>query len=385
MRKPPCGALWLALALVLTAAPPVAAQRTVGSKAEQAEAKKKLDDVRSRIDEVTREQRETANQRDSANAALARQAEAVAAAAKAVREADEALAGKEHDLAQLGEQRATMKKTLDRQRAALDDLLRAAYTLGHGSDLQTLLGDEDVDRIARALAYSKYFQQDRVARIKALLGDLAHLQDIETAIASEQEALKAQRTEREAKATSLQRQRADQQKLVAEANARLTDQAKKIASLKQDEQSMNSLVERLQKVIEEAPVVSAPSVEPGKPSANIRGDLPWPATGAVHAHGPGVSIAAVQGSPVHAVARGRVVYASFLRGYGMLVILNHGDGWMSLYGNNETLLHGVGDTVEAGQPVGTAASPSLSDGGVYFELRQRGKPVDPASWLSRRK
>lgn len=385
MRKPPCRALWLALGLALALPAPVLAQRTVGSKAEQADAKKKLDDVRSRIDEVTREQRDTANQRDSANAALARQAEAVAAAARAVREADAALAEKEHDLAQLAEQRGAMKKTLDRQRAALDDLLRAAYTLGHGSDLQMLLGDQDVDRIARALVYSKYFQEDRVARIKGLLAELAKLQDIEAAIATEQQALKAQRAERETKVGTLEKQRTDQQKLVTEANARLNDQGKKIASLKQDEQSMNALVDRLQKVIQEAPVVSAPSAEPGKPSANIRGDLPWPAAGAVRAHGPGVSIAATQGSPVHAVARGRVVYASFLRGYGMLVILNHGDGWMSLYGNNETLLHGVGDTVEAGQPVGTAASPSLSDGGVYFELRQGGKPVDPASWLSRRR
>ena len=89
-------------------------------------------------------------------------------------------------------------------------------------------------------------------------------------------------------------------------------------------------------------------------------------------------------SEVHAVARGRVVYAGYLRGYGMLLILNHGNGWMSMYGDNETLLHGVGDQVEAGDPIGTASPPTAINTGVYFELRKNGKPVDPRHWLSLR-
>jgi septal ring factor EnvC (AmiA/AmiB activator) len=83
------------------------------------------------------------------------------------------------------------------------------------------------------------------------------------------------------------------------------------------------------------------------------------------------------------VARGRVIYAGFLRGYGMLLILNHGDGWMSMYGNNEALLHGVGDAIEAGQAIGTASAPTGINTGVYFELRHNSQPVDPRSWLSK--
>ncbi len=358
-------------------------------KAEQAEAKQKLDDVRTRIESLTREQRDTANQRDSANAVLAKQAEQLSAAAKAVRDTDNELAARQQDLAQLGEQRAALQKGLEAQRGALDDLLRATYSLGRGSDLQLLLGDQDIARISRALAYSRYFQENRVERIKGLVADLSRLEEVELAITNEQKALETAKAEREQRAKALEAQRGQQQKLFADTDAKYKDQAQRLAALKQDEQAMNALVARLQKVIDEAPRVSAPSAPKGTPAgapaANLRGDLPWPAAGAVHEYGAGVTIVATRGGEVHAVARGRVVFANFLRGYGMMLILNHGDGWMSLYGNNETLLHGVGDMVEAGESVGTAAAPNGANGGVYFELRQNGKPVDPRSWLSKRK
>ncbi|WP_425601689.1 murein hydrolase activator EnvC family protein [Dyella subtropica] len=364
------------------------------TKAEQAEAQKKLADVRSKMEALAKEQAETAAKRDSANAELAKQANAVAGAAKAVRQTDSELAAKQRELEKLQQQRTELQKSLDGQRAAIADLLRATYTLGRGSDLRLLLGDEDVARVARALAYSKYFQEDRVQRVEKLMGDLAHLQDLEASITTEQQALQAARSQREQQAKTLEQQRAAQAKLAAQTDAQYKDQGERLAALKQNAQSLNNLVDKLQKAIDEAARAAAlaakanpaaPSVSPGKGSANIRGNLPWPANGVVNTYGNGVLIKAGGGSEVRAVARGRVVYAAFLRGYGMLLILSHGSGWMSMYGNNESLLHGVGDEVEAGQAVGTAAAPTGVNTGVYFELRQNNKPVDPRSWLSRQR
>lgn len=375
----------LALAAV---ASPAALGQDAKARAEQEQARQKLESVRKDIENLTKDQRDTANARDSANAALARQAEQVAAAARAVRDTDGELDQRRRDLEQLNAQRATMEAGLARQKGALADLLRATYTLGRGSDLQLLLGDEDVNRIARALAYSRYFQENRVERIKGLLADLSRLRDVESAITAEQQKLETAKAEREQRAAELERQRAAQQKLLAETDARYKDQAQRIAALKQNEQDMNALVARLQKVIDDAAKAAEPAPVPkggtaGPAVSNLRGNLPWPATGAVHAFGNGVIIVAPRGSEVKAVARGRVVFANFLRGYGMMIILNHGNGFMSMYGNNESLLHGVGDTVEAGQAVGTAAAPA-GDNGVYFELRQGGKPIDARGWLSKR-
>ncbi|MEO9078052.1 MAG: peptidoglycan DD-metalloendopeptidase family protein [Rhodanobacter sp.] len=382
------------LAVVLTCmAAPAAAQahRDSQSKAEQAQAQQKLTDLRSKMEALAKEQADTAAKRDSANAVLATQARGLATAARAVRQTDAALAAKQEQLTQLQSQRTELKQKLDHQRAAIADLLRATYALGHGSDLRLLLGDEDVARIARSLQYSKYFQRDRAQRVKQLMTDLEKLQALEDSITSEQQALQASKVKREQQARQLTDQRVAQQKLVAETDSRYKDQAQRLAALKQNAKSLDHLLAQLQKVIDEAARTDAARQRPGrspapldvgKAGANIRGNLPWPASGVVNSYSSGVLIKASGGSEVHAVARGRVIYAGFLRGYGMLVIVNHGNGWMSMYGNNETLLHDVGDEVQAGEVIGTASAPTGVNTGVYFELRKGGKPVDPRSWLS---
>jgi septal ring factor EnvC (AmiA/AmiB activator) len=218
--------------------------------------------------------------------------------------------------------------------------------------------------------------------------------------------LQATKLQREQQAKTLAVQRAQQQKLAADTDAQYKDQAQRLAALKQNAQSLNQLVDKLQKAIEEAAREAAardaaareaarkahpghsvppPPIPVGSATADIRGNLPWPASGVVNSYGNGVLIKANGGSEIHAVARGRVIYAGFLRGYGMLLIVNHGNGWMSMYGNNETLLHGVGDQVEVGEAIGTASPPTGINTGVYFELRKDSQPVDPRSWLSQRR
>jgi septal ring factor EnvC (AmiA/AmiB activator) len=397
-----------ALMLAAMVAAPLAARaaQRPAQTTQQQETKQKLAALHAQMEALAKQQAETANRRDRANAELAKQANAVAAAARAVHDTDAAIADGQQQLAQLQQQRGELQNRLDGQRAAIADLLRATYTLGRGSDLQLLLGDQDLARIARALVYSKYFQNDRLQRVQQLMGDLAKLQQLEASISTEQQTLEATRTERAQQAQTLAAQRSAQQKLVAQTDAQYKDQAARLAALKQNEQALDQLLDKLQKAIDAAAREAEraaqaereaarrahhgtsrppPVAPPGKALANIRGDLPWPAGGAVVSYGSGVLIKAAGGSEVHAVARGRVVYAAFLRGYGMLIIVNHGDGWMSMYGNNETLLHGVGDLVDAGQAVGTATAPTGTNTGVYFELRQHGKPVDPRSWLSQRR
>ncbi|RUL70393.1 murein hydrolase activator EnvC family protein [Dyella choica] len=383
---------FLATALALSSSFPGTATAAQDSKAEaeQAQAKQQLTDLRARMQALAKEQADTAAKRDSVNASLAKQSDAVAGAAKAVRDTDAQIAAKQQQLDQLQTQRSALNQSLGNQRAAIADLLRATYAVGHGSDLRLLLGDEDIARIARSLAYSQYFQQDRVQKVQQLMTELAKLQELENQITAEQQALQASRTQRQQQADALQQERKQQQQLASQIDAQYKSEAQKLAGMKQNEQSLNDLLTKLQKAIDEATreaerkARANPTVPSGggKAMANIRGSLPWPAPGSVHTFGNGVLIAAQRGAEVHAVARGRVVYAHFLRGYGQLIILSHGNGWLSMYGNNETLLHGVGEDVDAGEALGTAMLSTGDSTGVYFELRQNGKPVDPRTWLS---
>lgn len=383
----------VAAAIALSSSFPVKAAQDTKAEAEQAQTKQQLTDLRAKMQALAKEQADTAAKRDSANAELAKQSDAVSVAAKLVRDTDAQITAKQQQLDQLQTQRSALNQNLSGQRAAIADLLRATYAVGHGSDLRLLLGDEDIARIARSLAYSKYFQQDRLQKVQQLMTELAKLQDLENRITAEQQELEATRTARQQQAATLQQQRKQQQQLASQIDAQYKNQSQKLAAMKQNEQSLNDLLAKLQKAIDEAAreaerkARANPTVPSGagKAMANIRGNLPWPAPGPVHTFGNGVLIGAPRGADVKAVARGRVVYAHFLRGYGQLIILSHGNGWLSMYGNNETLLHGVGDDVGAGEAVGTAVLSTGDNTGVYFELRQNGKPVDPRTWLSQKR
>lgn len=363
------------------AGPPAPASST---SAREAAAKAKLVEVRAEIAKIADAQRATATKRDAINATLAAQAVQLNQAANAVRESDAAIAAKIASLADLEQQRATLEQKLSGQRAALADLLRAVYTLNRGSDLAMLLGDDDIARIDRALASSRYFQQDRVARIRALLGEVAQLDNVKASIETETAALRQQRDQRAAQATELEQARDAQQKLLAQADAQLAQQKDKLASLQRDADALNRLLKQLQNVFSDIPA----QLGKNTPFAELHGNLPWPVAGTPRNGSRvlalGVVIAAKPGAEVRAVAYGRVAWADFMRGYGMLVIIDHGGGWMSLYGGNESAAVSAGDWVRPGQPIATVARNS-EQGGAWFGLRHDGKPVDPHGWFASRR
>ena len=343
----------------------------------------KLTEVRAEIARIADAQHATATKRDAINAKLAAQATQLNQAANAVRESDTSIAAKTAALADLEQQRTALEQKLSGQRAALADLLRAVYTLNRGTDLAMLLGDDDIAKIDRALVSSRYFQHDRVARIRTLLGEVAQLDEVKTSIETEATALKQQRDQRAAQAAGLEQARDAQQKLLAQANAQLAQQKDKLASLQHDADALNQLLKQLQNVFSDIPA----QLGKNTPFAKLHGKLPWPVAGTPRngsgALALGLVIAAKPGTEVRAVAYGRVAWADFMRGYGMLVIIDHGGGWMSLYGGNESAAVSAGDWVRPGQAIATVARNS-EQGGAWFGLRHDGKSIDPHGWFARR-
>ena len=343
----------------------------------------KLTEVRAEIARIADAQHATATKRDAINAKLAAQATQLNQAANAVRESDTSIAAKTAALADLEQQRTALEQKLSGQRTALADLLRAVYTLNRGTDLAMLLGDDDIAKIDRALVSSRYFQHDRVARIRALLSEVAQLDEVKTSIETEATALKQQRDQRVAQAAGLEQARDAQQKLLAQANAQLAQQKDKLASLQHDADALNELLKQLQSVFSDIPA----QLGKNTPFAKLHGKLPWPVAGTPRngsgALALGLVIAAKPGTEVRAVAYGRVAWADFMRGYGMLVIIDHGGGWMSLYGGNESAAVSAGDWVRPGQAIATVARNS-EQGGAWFGLRHDGKSIDPHGWFARR-
>jgi septal ring factor EnvC (AmiA/AmiB activator) len=321
-------------------------------------------------------------------AALRDQELKIAATAKELRTLDARLAAQQSKLDDLLKQRAALDAKLKDQRDALAALLRSAYAMGRGEELKLLLAQDNAADIARMLAYYGYFERARLGEINDLLKNLEALAKVQNEIEAQQAMLKTSRDERAAQAQQLDAERVARQKVLDQLDATLKDQKSRLAALGKDEKALSDLIAKLRDIFADIPKTLAGA----EPFAALRGKVPWPLRGRIVERfgsstgggqaSQGVLIAAKGGSEVRAVSHGRVVFADWLRGYGLLMIVDHGDGYLSLYGYNETLLKDVGDWVDAGTVVATSgASGGRPTPGLYFELRYKGKAVDPVAWL----
>jgi len=356
--------------------------------AQEHEARQKLDAVRAEIKALTEQQREIEGERGEAAKALRTKETALAEVAKDVRALDDKLAAQQADLDKLDAERTKLETALKSQRDALAALLRSAYALGRNEELKLLLQQNDVAAIARVLAYNRYFQRARVGRIDQLSADLEDLAKVQESIRTKTAELEATRNARAAEGDKLETERSEREKLVEELDSKLKEQGARVAALGKDEKALTSLIEKLRDVFADIPK----QLSGAEPFASQRGRLAPPVAGkvvrgfgAVDESGrksSGLLLAAKSGTAVHAVSHGRIVFADWLRGYGLMIIVDHGDGYLSLYGCNETLLKDVGDWVNAGETIATSgASGGQKTPGLYFEVRAKGQPVDPKAWL----
>lgn len=285
-------------------------------------------------------------------------------------------------------QRDALAASIATQLAALQQDVREAWMLGRQPPLQRWLATDDPQQAARIARYYDYLQRDRADRLAAFHAEQARLATLETGLAGEQARLTAARDELAARERELRGTRDTRARLVASLATELRDRQKDLKRLQDDAARLQRLANTARTVFRDVPPEAT-----GAPLAQRRGKLRWPASGrlAVPYGAPlaegklrthGITIAAPEGSEVKAVHAGRVAYADWLRGYGLLVIVDHGDGFLSIYGHNQTLARQVGDWVKEGDTLAAVGnSGGQASAGLYFELRQNGQPQDPARWL----
>jgi len=356
--------------------------------AQEQEAKKKLDALRVEIKSLSAQAQAMAGERSEAERTLREKELALGAVAKEVHSLDERLAAQQSKFDALNQQRAQLEAALKQQHDALAALLRSAYALGRNEELKLLLQQDDVAAIARVLAYHRYFQRAQVDQIDRLRGDLKQLAEVQEAIVAATRELASTRDARGAEAAKLETERRERATLVDSIDARLKDQNARMAALGKNETALTGLLEKLRDVFADIPK----ELSGDTPFASSRGRLAWPVQGKVviafgagdesGRRSSGLLVAAKSGTPVRAISHGRIAFADWLRGYGLMIIVDHGDGYLSLYGCNETLLKDVGDWVNAGETIASSgASGGQKTAGLYFELRAKGQAVDPRGWL----
>jgi len=406
----PCGGACrraAAAAILLAAA--------LGPLASLAGPKEDLRELRTKVERLTRELAASESSRADATDALRESERAISGSSRRLFELQSRQEQTRARLEALEAEQTRLDSAVTAQQEALGRVLRHSYIHRQGSPAALLLAPGDPGQAARRLHYLGYVYRDRAAALERLRQDQEQVQSLRQEVLRQGEELAALEAEQLDAQRQLQQQRGERAKALARVSAQIERQRREIDGLKRSEQRLTRLVEKLaRQLAARKPAKKKPQDtaagrnKPGQPPAQARKGpeaapvAPGPAPVGAPVRGELVArfgsprsgtglrwngwfIAAAQGTPVKAPAPGRVVFADWLRGFGNLLILDHGEGLMTLYGNNDALLRTVGEEVQQGERIAAVgASGGGADSGLYFEVRFQGKPMDPARWIGSR-
>jgi murein hydrolase activator len=374
----------LLLALCLVSAAVAAPEEANPAKAEA-----DLKAVRSQIDRVRAEMERDAGRRDKLTRELEDTEKTVSGARGELDKLRRERALHTAKRAELAGKRRAEETALGERREALAGQIRAAHMIGQEEPLKLLLNQRNPAQTGRVLTYYQYFGRARASQIAAINSHIAELSSLDAALAEEEARLLALEEQRKAELSKLQSARERRGRALVTLEAESKNRAKELERLKDQQGGLEKLVRELRRALERIDRFPTDSKDA---FARLRGKLAWPAAGKLIASfgqtraggvkWDGVLLSGAQGTAVHAVYHGRVVYADWLSGLGLLTIIDHGDGYLSLYGHNERLYKEVGERVTAGDTIATVGdSGGRSTPALYFEIRRAGKPVDPRPWF----
>ena len=378
----------VALLVLLLGILPAAAQQPEGELAKIKE--RELEEVRDRIAGLKKSMDANAAARDRLTREL--QEAEVLISEKRIR-----LKELERERDYSARRKAELDQTLAAREAQLDDeaeelaeQLRTAYMSGRQERLKLLLNQRNPATLGRLMAYYGYFNDYRTANIDAVTAAIRELAALRGEVSAEEARLAEIAKSRYAELTELGNAQDKRRSLLAGVNERLSDETREVESLAAQEADLARLIAELTSILSDYPISSE------EPLTQHKGRLTWPVAGTlVHDFGQprasgqlkwnGVVLAAPRGREVRSVYHGRVEFADWLAGMGLLVIVNHGDGYMTLYGYNETILKNAGDWVAPGDVIATVGdSGGQAQASLYFEIRRGTRPVNPREWFSRR-
>lgn len=376
-----CGLIPLLVTIWIT--PAVVAQE------DPQEVEQRLTTIRAEIKALQSRIDANEGQRSAMLARLADAEREIGAIGKRVRVIEQRIAQQNTELADLTVEQTTLQSSLESRRDTLAEQLRTAFLMGRQAQLKVILNQENVTSIGRILGYHRYISRSRSAAIEALIQDVRRLAEIRTELEQGRAQLEQLHARSSAEIESRQAQITERKQLLAVLESRIANDDEQVDLLTADEAQLTELLQSLRRAFADIPALNQ------APFSQQKGTLPWPARGRVIAAfgssrssgqaNTGILMQANKGSTVLAVSHGRVAYADWLRGYGLLMIIDHGDGYLSLYGHNDALFREVGDWVSGGEVIAeVGASGGRTEPALYFEIRKDSQAQDPIVWLAKR-
>ncbi len=354
--------------------------------ADEKETEAGLRKVRREITELQQAIRSDTTQRDQVAARLRDAELSVADQRRRLDEIRSQRADSTRRRAELQAEHSRAERSLADERDALAGQLRAAYTIGRDEQLKLLLNQQDPAQLGRMFAYYSYFGRARAEKIQSIRTQLERLGELDAALAAEEARLGQLEDQAQIELDGLQRARRQRGDVLKDVNQQLKSRQVALAKLQREEDGLQKLLADLRRVLSDFPVTSGEAFE------KLKGRLSWPVQGRLLADfgerraagltWNGVLLGTDRGSQVRAVHSGRVVYADWLPGLGLLTIVEHNGGYLSLYGHNEQLFRAVGDWVSPGDVIASSGdSGGRSQPELYFEIRKGATPLNPHQWI----
>ncbi len=374
------------------------------SSLSESEYKEKLETLQSTIQELKDELKSVKDNRSGLLNNLEENETKVGELMKKIEDIKAQLGTQEQALNDLNLQKKSLIGEQISEKKHIAQQVRAAYRLGGQSNIKLLLNQDDPEKVSRMLRYYDYFLDARTTRLSDYEDNIHTLNTIEPSIVQKTEALKKNQKTLQARYQELQNTQKQRKETLAKLNATVDSKDKELQKLAQDKLVVEKVLTKIANTLYNSQKKSSSNVSGQTVSSSLtstsnnsefkklRGKLPWPTNGTLaHKYGSdriagklkwdGVVIHANTGTPVKAIHHGRVVFADYLRGQGLLIIVDHGNGYMSLYGHNQTLAKKAGNFVEAGEIIGqVGTSGGQARSGLYFEIRENGKPSNPSRW-----
>jgi septal ring factor EnvC (AmiA/AmiB activator) len=351
---------------------------------------RELEDVRERISDLKESMDESAAERDRLTAELQELEVAISEQRLRLKDIERQHAHATKKKQKLDADLAEREAHLDAESVALAAQVRAAYMSGSQEKIRLLLNQRDPATLGRLMAYYRYLNDYRAGNIEAVIEQIRKLDELRSQIAAEEARLGELVATRYEELTRLNESQDARAVLLTALKNKLRDEGQEVERLAAQERDLTRLIAELTSILSDYPISSE------QPFSEHKGKLTWPVAGTLlHDFGQprvggnvkwnGVVLAAPRGREVRAIYHGRVAFADWLAGMGLLVIVDHGDGYMTLYGYNETILKNAGDWVAPGDVIATVGdSGGQSQSSLYFELRSGTRPVNPRRWITRR-
>lgn len=356
--------------------------------ADEAADRKRLEALKKSIAALKSELESTKSNRNELLKSLEETEESIGELSKKAEKLQQELKQGQEKLEDLRDERSQLNESKKTQQSHVSQHINAAYRLGQQGSIRLLLNQQDPSTVSRNLKYFDFVIKSRTKKISGYVNTINRLNEIEPQIAAETSRIEQNYSQLRGQRDALRQQNQHRQLTVAKLDKTIANKDEELKTMNRDRRRLQNILAEVSRFLDDIKLPTGSSS-----FASLKGKLPWPTEGRVirnygtsrisnRLNWEGILIEANPGAPVRAVHHGRIVFSDYLRGHGLLIIIDHGAGFMTLYAHNQALYKEIGEWVDAGEPIASVGnSGGRQDSALYFELRHNGQPANPRGWF----